>query len=268
MHAAQDILAVPDLSFDQRDVMLAGNIIDVAEHLETAVGCRQVSGSFLYDVLLVHPQVILQLPDRDEFHIILFGQLPQRRRPHHRPVFGHDLAADAALRHARQPQQVDCRLRVAVPHEHAAVTGDQRENMARPSQVSGFRGCVRAFHHRQGALVRGNARRCVDVVHRYGECRVVVVRVLRDHGRESQPVRHFRAHRRADQALGVRRHEIDVLLRRELGRADHVALVLAVGVVRDKDDLSFSELFDGLFDRVVLVTLYSIHFRSLLCSLC
>jgi hypothetical protein len=43
-------------------------------------------------------------------------------------------------------------------------------------------------------------------------------------------------------------HEVDHLGRDQLRRADEVALVLAVLVIRDDDELAVLQVFDGLGD--------------------
>ncbi len=45
----------------------------------------------------------------------------------------------------------------------------------------------------------------------------------------------------------MRRHEVDRLGRDELGRADEVAFVLSVFVVRDDDEPPLTDIFNRLF---------------------
>ena len=52
----------------------------------------------------------------------------------------------------------------------------------------------------------------------------------------------------ADQAAPVQGHEVDHLGRGQLGRADEVALVLAVLVVGHDDDLAVAQVVDRLLD--------------------
>ena len=52
----------------------------------------------------------------------------------------------------------------------------------------------------------------------------------------------------ADEAAGVRDHEVDRLGRCELGRDREVALVLAILVVDDHDEAAFADLLDRLLD--------------------
>src|SRR4029079_2492442 len=47
----------------------------------------------------------------------------------------------------------------------------------------------------------------------------------------------------------MRRHEVDGLRRREPGRADQIALVLALGIIDDDDHLPVADVLDGLLDR-------------------
>ena len=53
----------------------------------------------------------------------------------------------------------------------------------------------------------------------------------------------------ADQPARVGRHEVDGLRRRELRRADEIALVLALGIVDDDHHLPVPDVLDGLLDR-------------------
>jgi hypothetical protein len=46
----------------------------------------------------------------------------------------------------------------------------------------------------------------------------------------------------------MQRHEIDHLGRDQLGRADEIALVLAVLVIGHDDDLAVAQVLDGLLD--------------------
>src|SRR5262249_27399015 len=67
-----------------------------------------------------------------------------------------------------------------------------------------------------------------------------------------EAIDHRIVHREADQAARVRRHEVDVLGRDELGREHEVALVLAILVVDQDHHLAGADLVEGAgdtFDR-------------------
>ena len=77
----------------------------------------------------------------------------------------------------------------------------------------------------------------------------MVVRVVGDHLADVELVEALAVNRRADESLGIRRHEVDVLRRDRRGGDDQVALVLAVLIVDDDDHLAVLDILDGLFHR-------------------
>ena len=76
----------------------------------------------------------------------------------------------------------------------------------------------------------------------------MIVGILADHLREVELLAPRAAHRHANKPLGVGRHKVHVLCRRELGGADAVALVLAVGGVGDESNLAATKRFKASFD--------------------
>ena len=78
------------------------------------------------------------------------------RHPHHRAVVVDELADDADRREAGEPAQVDGRLGVAGPGEHAAVPRPQRHDVAGSAQV----GCRRVRVASTPPCGRGRRRRC------------------------------------------------------------------------------------------------------------
>ena len=58
--------------------------------------------------------------------------------PRHLAVVAHDLADDAGGAQAGQPAQVHDALGLAGAHQHAAVAGAQRRDVAGPHQVVGL----------------------------------------------------------------------------------------------------------------------------------
>ena len=86
-----------------------------------------------------------------------------------------------------------------------------------------------------------------------GKCRLVIVRILGHHGRESQFLRDLDAHGRADEALGLTCHEIDVFLGGKFRRTDHIALIFPVRIVGHQDDFSGAEVLQRLLYRIVLI---------------
>ena len=91
------------------------------------------------------------------------------------------------------------------------------------------------------------------MVYRDGERSLMVVGVDLDHLFQPQPLRHCFAHRRADQALGICRHKVDILSGGKLGGTNHVAFVFAVGVIDGDDDAAGAQFIQRLFDRAILL---------------
>ena len=151
-----------------------------------------------------------------------------------------------------QPAQVDRGLGVPGAHQHAAVLGDQRKDVAGTHEVGGARIVVGEVAHRRDAVVgRDAGGGAVLVVDRDGEGGAVRRVVLGDHRGKAQPMRGRGRKRRAHDAAGVADDE-GHLLRRGVHRGHHeVAFVLAVVVVGDDHDLAAAEGFDGGGDALL-----------------
>ena len=83
----------------------------------------------------------------------------QVRDARHRAVVLHDLADDAGGVQAGQPREVDSRLGLARPLQHAAAAGSQREDVSRLDEVGAPRRRVDRDLDRVRAVVRRDARR-------------------------------------------------------------------------------------------------------------
>ena len=251
MHAAEQVAAVADVALDERDMMLAGQVVDVAHDAELTEAGGHLGVRLAHDVLVMAAAVVLKILDGDDGETPLLGLVEQLGGAHHRAVVAHYLAAQTALLQTGQTAQINGRLRVAVARQHAAAARDEREYVTRTAQILRLGVRVDALAAGEAALLCGNAGRGVDMVDGDREGGVVVVGVDLDHLLKAQTACDLLAHRRADEALGLRRHEVDVLGGRELRRADEVALVLAVGVVDDHDKAARAKLFKRQFNRAV-----------------
>ncbi len=100
---------------------------------------------------------------------------------------------------------------------------------------------------RVGAIRRRYAGR--DAVARVDRVRVrraVARLVARGQDVEAELVATLLGEAEADEPAAVRRHEVDGVRRRVLGRDREVALVLAVGIVDDDDEATLPNLVDRL----------------------
>ncbi len=192
-----------------------------------------------------------EIGDRDALQVVALGEGGDLVPLHHRAVVVRKLADDADRRQAGEAAQIDRRLGMARAHQDAAVLGDEREDVARADEIGGAHVVVGERPHRVAALLGRDAGRqpVADVDgDREGGAEGRVVRG--DHRIEAQAPRLGGRQGRADDAAGVADDE-GHLLRRAEGRGDdEVALVLAVVVVRDDDDLAAGEGLEGIGDRV------------------
>ena len=158
------------------------------------------------------------------------------------------IAADR--RQPGEPAEIDRGLGMAGAHEHAAVPGDQREDVAGPHEIGSAHVVVGEAAHRV-ACARSAEMPVVSAVPEVDRDREggAVRRVVVGHHRlEAQPAR-LRAVSGAQTMPQVWRMMKAIFSGVQCdGRDDQVALVLAVVVVGDDDDLAAREGPDGFDD--------------------
>ena len=150
----------------------------------------------------------------------------------------------------REPHQVAARLGVTRAHEHAAVLGDQRKDVAGLHDVVGR--CVgpRGDLHGARAVGRGDAGGdALGGLDRDREIGAVDRAVVGGHRRQPQALGVRRGDRHADQPAPVLREEVDLLGRDEVGGEHEVALVLAVFLVDEDHHPARLEVGDDLGRR-------------------
>ena len=147
----------------------------------------------------------------------------------HRPVLVHDLADDAGRVQPGEPREVDRRLGLADALEHAAAAAraaGRRGRAGRGRRPSSRvdRDLDRAARSAAEMPVVTPSRASIETVNAVpsGASLWSVI------GRSAELVGALLGQAEADQAAGVRGHEVDRLGRRELRRDRQVALVLAV----------------------------------------
>ena len=138
---------------------------------------------------------------------------------------------------------------MAGAHQHPAILGNQREDVAGPDKVRTAGIAVGEVANRRGAVVgRDPGRRTVPIIDRNGEGGAVDRLAVGDHRRQLEAPGDLCRQRRADDARGVADDEGDLLGRRVYRREDQVAFVLTVVVVGHDDDFASGEGGDGLPD--------------------
>ena len=190
-----------------------------------------------------------QIGDRNALQRVLFGKSGDLRAAHDRAVVVDQLADRRHRLDAGEPAKIDRRLGMAGAHQHAAIFGDQRKDMARPDKIGAAGIVVGEITDRRGAVFGRDAGcRAVAVIDRNGKGGAVNRVVVGDHRRQMEPPSDLPGQRRADDAASMaddKRH----LFRRGVDRGnDQITLVLAVVVIGDDDDLAGGECVDRLAD--------------------
>ena len=214
---------------------------------------RQPRVGGLLDELLVTAPVADEVGDRHEDETVLVGEPAQVRAAGHVAAVEDELAEHARGSTTGEPGEVDGCLGVTDALQHAAGPGAQREDV--PGTVERLGADRRVGERPQGCgAVRGRdaGRGPLGEVDGDGERRAVRLGVLvgADHRGEVEVVAPLAGQPDADDAGGVTDEERDRLGRGRVGGHDQVALVLAVLVVGDDDDLAAGDRRDRVLDRV------------------
>ena len=170
----------------------------------------------------------------------------------HLAVGAHDLDDRGRRPQPRHAAEVDAALGLAGAHQHAAVARPERVDVPGPHEVVGTdRGIDQ---HLDGARAVLGADPGADPVpgmpvdaHR--ERRAADARVGRHLCVQVEPVARGRVEADAEVAAAHAGEEVHQLRRDELGRHHEVALVLAVLVVDEHDDLAGAQVVEDLGNR-------------------
>ena len=209
------VAAVADIAVDKGVVMhlverrhigIAGELADLARDLELGD-----AGHELFARLAIGDQI----GDRNALQRVLLGEGGDLRAAHDRAVVVDQLADRRHRLELGEPAEIDRRLGMARAHQHAAILGDQRKDVARPDEIRAAGIVVGELADRRGAVVgRDAGRRAVAVIDRDGKGGAVDRVVVGDHRRQVQAPRDLAGQRRADDAAGVADDERHLFRRR------------------------------------------------------
>ena len=247
--AHEHVLGAVDVAAHERDVRLAGQLLAERDGGELAVLGRQAHRRAALDELLVATAVLDQVGDRDHLQPVPLAVRDEIGHARHRPVVVHHLADDTGRSQTGEARQVDGRLGLADPLEHAAGLGAQREDVTRLHEIAVRRVGVDRDLDRPAAVGGGDpGRDTLARLDRHGEGGAERRLVVVGHRAQAEVIGALLGEAEAHEAARVRRHEVDRLGRRELRGDDQVALVLAVGVVDDDHEAPFADVLDRLLD--------------------
>ena len=256
MNTNQQIFSISDIAFNQSNMVLAIELVDIGIGTEIAVLGGHLGISHTLYKLVVLLAVILESLDRNELQIPFLGKLDKFRGAHHRAVIAHDLAAQAALLQAGKTHQVYRCLGVAVALKNTVGLCHQREHVARGTEILRTSILINALSSRVATLLSRNAGRGVNMIDRNSKCRFVIVGIGGYHLGEHELTAQIDAHGHADQALCVLRHEVHVFCRGEFCGTDEVTLVFAIRIIGAQDHLSLTKILQSLFNGAELEHYY------------
>jgi hypothetical protein len=170
--------------------------------------------------------------------------------PRHRPVVVHDFADDTGRIETGQTRKVDCRLGLPRATQDPASARTQWEDVTRLDEIA--EALARVDRHLNRARPVGGRDAGADSLSsldRDREGGPVGRLVALGHRTQPQFVAALLGETQTDQSSAVRRHEVDRLRRRELGRDGQVAFVLAVGRIDHHDQLPLADVLDRFLDR-------------------
>ena len=228
---------------------LAGGLVLESGETEVAVAAGDLLLGYALDQGFVLAAVMDQVGDGADLEAVLVRELKQVRQPGHGPVILEDLADHRGRLHAGQLGKIATGFGVAGAHQHAAVLGHQREDVAGLDDVGRLGVLGRRRLYRARAVVRRDAGgHSLGRLYREREGGAVRAAVVPDHQRQIQLAAARFGECEADQAAAVLGHEVDGLWRDMLGGDDEVAFVLAVFLVYEYDHATGADVGDDFLD--------------------
>jgi hypothetical protein len=139
VHPHEDVPLPGHIAVDQRDVLRLVHVVLIPDDGELAeIGGNPRLGHAVHQLLGLEP-VGHELRDGDERQIVLPGDLLQLRAARHRAVGVEDLADDAGGHQPGEPRQIDARLRLPHPLQHAPGPGAQGKDVPWAAQIGRHR---------------------------------------------------------------------------------------------------------------------------------
>ena len=170
-------------------------------------------------------------------------------QPRHGAVVIHDLANHPGRIKSGKPGEIDGRFGVAGTDQHAAILGNQREDMTGGHDVAIILGRIDGDGNGVRAVMRRNAGRDpFPRLDRHGEGGGMARAIRARHQFEMQLLGALRGQCEANQSAPVLGHEIDGVGRRHLRGNDKVALVLALLRVDQNEHPAVACILDHLLD--------------------
>src|SRR5580704_11134595 len=252
VHPDQHILASSNITEDQRDVLMLIDIVAIPDDAPGSVLQWQPRlGNPMHEPLGAQ-SIRHQGRHGDERDAVgrreLFEVLPLG----HRAIDVHDFANHPGGIESGESCEVHRGLGMSHALQHTTSPRAELVDMPGADQITRHAPRIHRHPNGRGAITRADAGR-----HAIARGGVNRRRERRAHGlgihfglwRKSQVLDALWRQRQANQTAGVEQQEIDHLRRDLFGRADEIALVLAILVIGDQHELAGANVRDRLLDR-------------------
>jgi hypothetical protein len=228
---------------ERRHIGVAGQRADLALDLEFADA---------FDQLFARLPVRDQIGDGNLREFVPLCEICHPRPAHHRAVVVHQFRQHADRRQASKTTKIDAGLGMSGAHQHAAVLGDQGKDVTGPDEIRSAAVAIGQRPNRVGSLLRRNSSgQTVAHVHRDRESGPKRGVIGGYHRVETKPARLVAGQRRTDDPRRVAYDERHFLGRAKRGGHEQIALVLAIVVIGDDNDLAAGKGRNRRFDALV-----------------
>ena len=263
VHAHQYGFVFAPLAFEQGHVLQSVALLAEGHDAEVAVLGGHVGLHTLLHQRLALQSVGDEVLDGDDVQSVALGHLLQLWHARHGAVLVQYFDECRRRLQSGQSCQVDGRLGVSGPPQHALVLGVEGVDVAGAPEVRRLAVGVGQCTDGRSAVVGADACSATfQQVHGDGERCAQHRRVLLHLVGQLQFACTTDGDGCAEHAAPVLQHEVHLLRCDGFGGSDEVALVLAVFVVHNDDEFALSEVLDGQF--YVLEFVFHISFSILL----
>jgi len=251
VHAHQYAVVWANVTKDEGDVLMLVDVVAVTDDAPRAAFHRKTSfGDPVHETLRLEP-VCDELSDRNESQAVLLREPIELGPAGARAVFAQDLTNHSGGHEAREPCEIYSCLRVSDALEHPTLTCAQRRYVSRSAQVSRNRLRINGDTDCLGSVLcahsGGDAKALVGI-DADSERGAVFVGILFGLLSQLELVGALSGQREADPSTRLADHEVDHLGRDKLRRANEIAFVLAILIIRNDDQLARLDVGDGLLD--------------------
>ena len=251
MDANQHGFVLSPLTLDKCHVFQSVAFLSERYQLEMTIAGRHIHTAANLDERLLLQPVGYQVPDTDNLQMVYPAKLYQFGQTGHRAVVVHDFHQCAGRIKPRQFTEVDGCFRMTRAAQHAIVLGVEGVNVTWTAK--GLRcGCRVGQRTDGGGTVvgRDTGGAAFQLVNGNGEggsqYRGVVLHLMG----QVQFFATADGDGGTEYATGIFQHEVHHLRRYLFSGTYQVALVFAVFIVNNNDELSLAEIVDGLVDGV------------------